>query len=461
MSIGNIGIVAGIASTGLDSIGRQLAIVSQNVANASTPGYSRQRQEISAEQAGGAGIGVRVGLTVRTVDVALQTQGFAASAQASGRQITSDALTALDAVSGQPGGGADLPALLGSLRDAFSTLSGDPSNATQQGLVVDQAAALARGVNQLGHAAGRVRQAAQDSAVADVGVANEALRTVGVLSAQIRQATSRGDSTAQLEDQRDAALTQVADITGARIFHQPNGDVLAIAGGLALPQDASTGPFSLAPATVATAGGPAAPRLFVSGLDATVQFATQATGQIGAHLALRDVVLPGVQAQVDGFAQTLATGFQARGLTLFADGSGTVPAVTAGFSEAIGVSAAVRAAPSQVRDGAGPAGPAGATGLITALLSGPLATGPGTLASAATELVAGVASQATQAASRLKTDQGVATSLATKLASTTGVSVDAELADLVKLQAAYTANARVLSATNQLWNDLFAAVTTR
>ena len=182
MSIGN---VVGIAGTGLGSIGGQLAVVSQNVANASTPGYSRQHVEISAEVADGAGIGMRAGLTVRSMDVTLQAEGFAASAQASGQQITSDALAALDALSGQPGGGADLPSLLGSLRDAFSTLSGDPSNVTQQGLVVDQAAALARGVNAMGQAASHARQVAHDSAVTDVATANDALRSVGQLSIQI------------------------------------------------------------------------------------------------------------------------------------------------------------------------------------------------------------------------------------------------------------------------------------
>ena len=454
----NIGNVVGISASGLDSIGKQLAVVSQNIANASTPGYSRQRQEISAMVAGGAGIGVRIGLTVRTVDVALQGEGFTATAAAAGGQVVADALATIDAASGSPGGGADVPSLLGGLRDAYSALSNDPSNQTQQALVVDQAGALARGVRELGRTADTARQAAQDAAVLDVAAANSALRSVGRLTIQIQNATSRGDSTAQLDDERDAALQQVTTLTGARVFHQPDGTVLALAGGLALPFDATTGPLTLAPATVGTAGGPVAPRLFVNGLDVTGQFAAHQSGELGAHLALRDTILPGVQAAVDGFAQALAAGFQAAGLTLFSDGGGGVPSVAAGFSAAIQVAPAVQAAPRQVRDGAGPPGPAGASGLIVAVLSGALNTGAGTLASRATELVAGIAAQSSQAASRLKTDQGVATSLATKLASTTGVSVDAELANLVKLQAAYTANARVLSATSTLWTTLFEAV---
>lgn len=457
----NLSSVVGIASTGLDSIGRQLAVVSQNVANASTPGYARERQEISAEVAGGAGIGVRIGLTVRSMDVALQTEGFAASAAATGQQVTADALSAIDAASGAPGSGRDLSALLGTVRDGFSALSGDPSSQTQQGAVIGQAGALAGGVTALAGVIGTARQAAQDNAVATVAQANAALKTVGALSVQIRGAASRGEGTAQLEDARDGALQTIANLTGARVFHQADGSVLALAGGLELPQDAATGPFALAPAMAGRAVGMAGPKLLLSGIDVTGQFATQHTGQLGANLALRDTILPGLQSSLDQFALNLATSFQAQGLTLFTDGAGAVPGTATGFSSAIEVSPAVRAAPTLVRDGSGPAGPAGNDAVITAVLGGVFATGPGTLAGQATELTANIAAQASQAAAGSKTGQAVATSLSARLASTTGVSVDAELADLVKLQSAYTANARVLAATSQLWTDLFAAVTGR
>ena len=68
------------------------------------------------------------------------------------------------------------------------------------------------------------------------------------------------------------------------------------------------------------------------------------------------------------------------------------------------------------------------------------------------------ASLAGEARSRLKTDQGVDTALTAKLASSVGVSVDSELADLVRFQNAYAANAKVLSATQSIWTDLLNAV---
>ena len=45
-------------------------------------------------------------------------------------------------------------------------------------------------------------------------------------------------------------------------------------------------------------------------------------GQIGANIALRDTTLPTDQAELDEFAQNLASRFDAQGLTLFTDPDG-------------------------------------------------------------------------------------------------------------------------------------------
>ena len=188
----------GIAGSGLDSISRRLAVVSQNVANASTPGYVRETVAISSAAAGGVGTGVRTGVATRSLDAALQADVFAAGASAGAQQVRADALSAIDAASGAPGSGTDLPSLLGVLRDGLSRLSGDPANQSQQGLVVQQAGTLARGVNKLAATVGTARQRAHDSAIGDVASANAALRDVGTLSRRITQAAARGGSTADL-----------------------------------------------------------------------------------------------------------------------------------------------------------------------------------------------------------------------------------------------------------------------
>ncbi|MBC7799799.1 MAG: flagellar hook-associated protein FlgK, partial [Gemmatimonadaceae bacterium] len=149
------------ASSGLDSVARRIATVSQNVANAGTAGYVRESVAVTSATAGGQGMGVRTGVAVRALDERLQADALAASADAVGQQTRSAALAAIDAASGTPGAGFDLPSLLGGLRDAFSRLQSDPANGAQQRVVLNRAEALVNGVNALGQAVSGARQAAQ------------------------------------------------------------------------------------------------------------------------------------------------------------------------------------------------------------------------------------------------------------------------------------------------------------
>ncbi len=447
----------GAATTGLDSIAKQLAVMSQNVANAGTPGYVRE--SAPAEDAGQSGValGVRTGITVRNLDLPLQKQLLASSADVAGQGVQSAALAGLDAASGTPGSGYDLPGLLGTLRDGFSTLASDPANSTQQNQVITAADGLARGVNALGAAISNARQAAQDGIVADVATANAALRSVGALSDQIIAAQAQGVSTAGLEDARDKQVQVVSNLTGARFLHQSNGDMLAVAHGVSLPLRAASGPLAIQ-AAVLGPNTPAAavPLVTIGGQDVT---GALTGGQIGANLALRDKVLPSVQAGLDAVASSLASGFAGAGLPLFTNAAGVVPAgPTVGFAQGIQVSAAVRAAPTMLRDGTAPAGPAGSTALITAVLGTVLASGGGSVAAQASSLTAGIAQSAAQASSTLDANKAAQSSLQTRLAVDSGVSVDNELATMVRLQGAYAANAKVLSATNLMWQVLLDSV---
>ena len=141
-----------IATGGLANINSQLALVSQNVANASTPGYS---VEVATQQnlvADGEALGVRTGPATRDVDAALQAEVFSQNATVAGLQTRQTALQAIDAVQGTPGQGADIASLLGDLQDQFSTLLNDPSSQAQQSQVVSAAATLAQGINALSDA---------------------------------------------------------------------------------------------------------------------------------------------------------------------------------------------------------------------------------------------------------------------------------------------------------------------
>lgn len=473
-----------VASSGLDSVNRRLALVSHNVANAGTPGYVKQRADTAAA---GQGLGVLTGPARREVDERLQADLFAAQADAGALDTRAAALAAIDAAQGVPGGGGSLPELLGTLRDGFSVLLRDPTNGAQQRAVVSAAEGLAGGVNALAETVTSQRQAAQDALVSDVATLNGALRDLGDLSDEIVKATAAGSSTADLQTRRDGKMQQVAALTGARFLHQPNGDVLAMAGNALLPLRAEQGPFGVAPATLRpqTAASDT-PGLTLNGQDVTARFTE---GRIGANLALRDRVLPTVQAELDEFASALARGFDEQGLRLFAGGdaaaSPAAPDTAAervGFAQALRVNPAVAARPSLVRDGTpAPAapGPAGYSAKIQRVLDtvlgdappavqtaglgvdGGLAArfdAPPTLAAFAATLAATNAEATASAAARADTAQAVQTALQGRFDQETGVSVDEEMASMVQLQNAYAANARVIAASQAMWERLLDTV---
>ena len=448
-----LGNTLGAATSGLDSIERQLATLSQNVANASTPNYVRESTPVtSVDSAGGPG-GVRTGGAVREIDVQLQANSFAAVGTEAGNKVASDALSGIDAASGTPGSGQDLASLVGNLQDTFSTLDANPSDQTQQAAVLGAATSLTQGINSLSGSLVQARQKAQDSLSDGATAANSALGAIGKLSDQIISARSQGQSTAGLEDVRDGEMKTLATLTGARFIQQSSGDIQVIAGNTILPTRLTSGPFAIAGSNISASTGTAVPALTMNGTPVT-----NLGGEIGANLKLRDSTIPGMQSSLDGFTQSLATSFKNANMPLLTDGSGNIPTAL-GFSATVQVSPAFQAQPSKLRDGAtGPTLQSGDNSNVQTVLNtvfAPTTTGAGAMA---TTVVAGFAQQATQAATEATSSTALRTGLDSRLAARSGVSVDSELAQMVALQTAYAANAKVVTAVQSMWTQLLQAV---
>jgi flagellar hook-associated protein 1 len=501
-----------IASGGLANINAQLALVSQNVANAGTPAYAVEtstQQEITAN---GVGLGVHTGPATRQINLALQSSLMQQNATVSGLTTTQTALQPIDAVLGTPGQGNDLGSLLGDVQNQFSTLLTNPSSQAQQSAVVSAASSLATGINNLSSAYTTQRQAAQDDLGSAVTTLNATLTTIGQLSDQIVTMRPSGLSTADLENQRDAAVQTLSSLVDVKTIEQPNGDLSVFtSGGLSLPTQGATDPFSIAggtaqPGAFYPAGG--LPGIMVSGNDVTSEMTG---GQIGADLTLRDQTLPTDQAELDEFAFNMSSRFSAQGLNLFTDptqnipsGGGTpVQSTYVGYSAAVQVNPTIIANPSLVRDGtqqnsggftpnpaAGPggvppAGPAGFTDLISRVLNytfgsqlqagvaqpafnstslgadgtltAPISSAA-SLSDYATDMVSSQAQQSAATTGNLATEQALQTSLTSKVAAVSGVSMDTEMSMMITLQNAYGVNARIITAVQSMFSQLLQAV---
>lgn len=469
--------------------------MSQNVANASTPGYVEESLPLTAAAAGGISEGVRAGPAQIDVNTQLQSAAWQAQSGASAANTTQAALSAIDQVAGSTSSGNSISDLLGSLQDQLSSLEASPSDQTIQRQVVMQAQQLTGAINQFANAGAAQRQGAQDSLVSDIGQLDQALRQIGQLSTRIVQAKVAGQSTADLEQARNQQMSATANLLGIQFVPQGNGGIQAIAGGVVLPLDGTTGTlFQIGSAQLAPdAPASAVPGIVLGKQDVTAQIMGLG-GSIGANLRLRDQAMPQMQAELDEFSHTLASRFDAQGLQLFTDGSGTVPAGGGtpaqsgyvGMAQTLQVNPAVSANPALVQQGtAGGTAPSGSTVLLRNVLtyafgadgapgtaqpvpamSGLGVSGtiqarfgaPSTLADFAAAMGSAQAQDAASASSSADAEAATAKAMQGRLSAASGVSMDTELSHMVALQNAYSANARIIAAAQSMWTDLLGAV---
>jgi flagellar hook-associated protein 1 FlgK len=470
-----------IASNALANIGYGYGVISQNVANASTVGYATEQATQTSIDGNGIGLGVRAGPTRLATDQALQAALYGENANASGAATTAAALASLQVSLGGVGQGNDL-------------------GGAAQG--------LAANITALSSAYGQARQNAQDGLVAGVTALNAALGQVGAISNQIISLRAQGASTADLENQRNQQLSVIAGLVDTRFAEQPNGELLVFTtGGAQLPTHAAN-PLSIAAANTGPGvfyPGGGLPGILLGGADVT---GALRGGSIGAQSTLRDTTLPTYQGELDEFAQNTASRFDAQGLTLFTDPTGTLPAAGGipaqanylGFAGSITVNPVVIGNPALVRDGdhavAGsptgasaftpnPNGQAGFADLINRVLNFALGTDaqsgvpqpgatvaglgaagtlaapfgpPGTPADFATAITASQSADSAAATTEAGDAAGAQGSLAANLKSETGVNVDSQLSLMIQLQNAYGANAKIISTVQSMFTTLLQAI---
>ncbi len=467
--------IASTAASGLRASQLGIAVLSDNIANAGVAGYTTKRLDVSTFRVDGDTNGVRTGLVSRSVDDALQTSLWTSTSRVEALAVRTQVLQAVNATQGTPGDETSIADAVSNLQSKFTLLQAQPSGATLQASVAAAAEALAGTLNRTSDAITHERNGVQGQIVSVVDTLNAALDTVRATTSDIIKAVGAGEDSANLQDERDAALRSLSGALDLHYDKQANGDI-AILGrnGLSFPLDArlATDPSVLSPASSYAPGSAAVPPIFllssnpaVPPEDVTRQLSG---GRLGELVQLRDTTLPSYSSSLDTLSARIANGFAAQGLRLFTDGgTATVLSAYPGLSGQIQVNPAVLATPSLVRDGTSPSGfpvnpptgPAGFADLIGRVLTStfPGSSGSPSLTASAQSFVALQSTAAGQATGELAGAQSYQTTVATRLSDGSGVNVDHEMALMIQLQNSYQANARVMQTTQALFTALLDA----
>lgn len=320
------------ALSGLRVAQQQMSVLSNNISNVNTEGYTRKILPQEALTADAVTIGVKGGTIMRSVDLQLERDFWTQISSTNFYDVQAQYLDQIQEFHGPPDQELSIAAAVSDLRDNFLALSTVPDDLFSQQTTVNQAQFLAKKINDFAQLITQLRNDAQDQIEAGVNKINGLLEQIADLNRQISINNNSGKTTAALEDQRDMAAKELANEMEVDFFIRGDG-IMAIqtTGGVELAAETarplhfsprplgSQNYYPVSAAGIYTGGDP---DLVPSARDIT---SSALNGNIGGLLELRDSVLPQHLAQLDELAHKLATRFEEQGLRLFTDAAGQVP----------------------------------------------------------------------------------------------------------------------------------------
>ncbi|MFN3312038.1 MAG: flagellar hook-associated protein FlgK [Hyphomonas sp.] len=465
-----------IARTGLQVSGLRAETVASNVANAATPGYVRRSVVLSETITGGQASGVQSLGIARAQDAQIKAQRRELTSDTAQATVLAQTWKAVSTRLGSTADGSGLFKAVAGFETALSRSVTSPESATNAAQLLDAAKGIARELNSLsGYAAG-VRAEADREIASGVETVNSALKQIEDLNRRLSGMDRTSAQAAALFDERQRALDTISEYLPVRAVERDSGtiDVITPEGVYLLAGKARQIDFqpgvTFGPDS-SIAGGQLS-GMSVDGTPITpgsASFAAVSSGMFGALFTLRDQDMPAFSAQLDLVAADLIARLSGSDPTLAPgeDGLFTDPGAAGqlGLAGRISVNAAVDPAQGgeiwRLRDGIGATeqGPPGNASILSAMYDAVRAVQSVNSNGlngqfSATELIAQLTSITGQ--TRLY-HEGVAASSATQHATLmeaeirlTGVDIDEQMEQLMLIEQAYAANARVIQVASDM-----------
>lgn len=437
-----------LGSAGLAAQNAGVAVASNNVANANTDGYSRER--VDFESLANLG-GVRTGDATRFADALLGNRIRTASGALSMATANARSLGELqDAVAGN---GTTIDESLATMFADLDKASASPTDQTLRQQVIADTKSLANNFNRRA-AAIQDQKDESNKRVAD-NAAQATVLAQQLAAANLQIQKNPGDQSAQ--DNRDKIANQLSQIVGGSARIDTSGQMRYVLDGGAVIVDGKSS------SSVQTSIDPTTGFATVQIVDGTVRRDVTrqiAGGSVGADLGMGQTTIAAAQTNLDRLAYQVTLQFNAiHSVNAGADGvSGrnmfNTPASATGAAAAIAIDPGLESDPNQLALAAAGAGVGDNTGgqALYALATAKNTNGD-TLANAAIGIGASVGTQVANATADVKRDQIVSDHLDGLRDSLSGVDTNEELTNLSKFQNASSAMTRFISTIDSMLGD--------
>lgn len=443
--MGSLNTAMWIAAQALDVDQGALNVTSNNIANASTPGYSREVVNLTEKtpvESGNLTVGMGVDLKqIQSVrDQVLSLLIAEQTTQQGGAQTKLNALQQVQGLFSDPtqGIGANLTAFFNSI----SQLSTNPTDLAERQSVITAAQNLVSSFNQAAQNLGTIQSSLNQSVSQSVDQINSLTTQIAQINAQVGQLQQLGKDPGSLLDQENQLINQLSQLTNVNEIQTEHGMTLTTGNGTALVVGNQSFALQLG-------NGPTGMQdVFAQGQDIT---STIQSGNLGGAIQVRDQDIPGILNQVNTLAGDFATSFnaaQATGFDLNGNPGQALFSFTAGGAAA-SLSLATTDPNAIAASSDGTTGSNGNIANLMAVESQPLASGE-TPTDSYANIVAQSGTLASQAHSDLVASTTSLNQLNDQLGAISGVSINEETANLLNYQNAFSAAARVVTTVDQL-----------
>ncbi|WP_409421750.1 flagellar hook-associated protein FlgK [Pseudaeromonas sp. ZJS20] len=424
------------AASGLSATQVVLNTISNNVANSETDGYSRRTVVLTSQASGG----VSASSLERQTSFFLQQQTWGSTSEVGYYTSYSDYSSYLEQLMSSDS--LDITSSLSAFYSALESASSSPDDEALRTAVLTAAQTLATTFNALSGYLDDIAQDVNSQIDSTVTQVNDLSAQIADLNQQIVSLQSQGLDTSALEDSRDAAIDSLSELVEFDVLAQADGSY-----SLTLPQ----GQTLVSGSNAATLSWDSSSGLSLTFGKQTTSISEEMSGSLGGLFAFVNEVLEPTQSQLDSIAVAVAEALndaQADGYDLDGDSGAAL------FSW----------------DSQDPAGTLSVSSGFTTddlAFAGSSTTGSGDndnlLAmlelsedqqSDYTALVTWLGQVSSQASNALSTSTTLQSSLSDSLDSISGVNLDEEAANLVVYQNIYSANAKVLSAADELFDTV-------
>ncbi|GAB4544234.1 MAG: flagellar hook-associated protein FlgK [Phycisphaerales bacterium] len=207
-----------------------LQVTGNNIANAATPGYSRQRvlldpiqgRRITSNSFAGNGVGVES--VRRVVNPALAQRLRSSISQESSAGIEVNITSAIENITRELTG-ADLSSQLSAFFNSFSELANNPASGATRATVIEQGAGLATFVRNMRADLLQERGLIENELRISTLRADEILGDIADLNRAITTSEVGSGEDGSLRDQRDALLDELSSLIDITVIEQDSGSI--------------------------------------------------------------------------------------------------------------------------------------------------------------------------------------------------------------------------------------------